>query len=107
MISEKMNAAINEQINKELYSEYLYQAMAAWFASQGLPGFSNWMRVQAQEEHFHAMKFYDYVIETGGRVILEAIAKPPMAKATMMIGTSERIPVNVMFAACRLPRRSV
>ncbi len=77
MISEKMNAAINEQINKELYSEYLYQAMAAWFASQGLPGFSNWMRVQAQEEHFHAMKFYDYVIETGGRVILEAIAKPP------------------------------
>ncbi|NSW58331.1 MAG: ferritin [Armatimonadetes bacterium] len=77
MISEKMNAAINEQINKELYSEYLYQSMAAWFEAEGLPGFANWMRVQAQEEHFHAMKFFDYVIETGGRVILEAIAKPP------------------------------
>ncbi len=77
MLSEKMNQAINEQINKELYSEYLYQSMASWFQSEGLPGFANWMAVQAQEEHFHAMKFVNYVYETGGRVIFDAIAKPP------------------------------
>lgn len=76
MLSEKMNAALNEQINKELFSEYLYQSMSAWFESEGLPGFGSWMAIQAQEEHFHAMKFVNYVYETGGRVIFEAIEKP-------------------------------
>jgi len=76
MLSEKMNVAINEQINKELFSEYLYLSMSAWFESEGLPGFASWMAVQAQEEHFHAMKLYGYINERGGRVILEAIDKP-------------------------------
>jgi len=76
MLSEKMNAALNEQINKELFSEYLYQSMAAWFESEGLPGFANWMAIQALEEHSHAMKFVNYMYETGGRVILDAIEKP-------------------------------
>ena len=77
MIGKKMQEALNEQINAELYSAYLYLSMAAYFESANLPGFANWMRVQTQEEQFHAMKFYDYIIERGGRVILRQIDAPP------------------------------
>jgi len=52
--------------------------MAAWFEDQGLPGFANWMKVQTQEEHFHAMKIFDYVSEVNGRVTLKPIAGPPV-----------------------------
>lgn len=76
MISKSLNKSINEQINKELFSEYLYLAMSAWFAKENLDGFANWMEIQAQEEHFHAMKFFNYVIERGGEVELYAIDKP-------------------------------
>ena len=76
MISKKLQDAINKQTNKELYSEYLYLSMAAYLESIGLEGFANFFKVQVQEEHFHAMKFFDYVNERGGRVILEAIARP-------------------------------
>jgi len=78
MLSDKMLEALNEQINRELYSEYLYLSMAAWFEDQGLPGFANWMKVQTQEEHFHAMKIFDYVSEVNGRVTLKPIAGPPV-----------------------------
>ncbi len=77
MISKTLEKAINLQINKELYSEYLYVAMQAWFANQNLDGFANWMMVQGKEEHDHAMKFFNYVIERGGSVELLAIEKPP------------------------------
>ncbi|MBC8415471.1 MAG: ferritin [Candidatus Cloacimonetes bacterium] len=76
MISKKLQDAINKQINKELYSEYLYLSMAAYLESIGLEGFANFFKVQIQEERFHAMKFFDYVNERGGRVILEAIDRP-------------------------------
>ncbi len=76
MINEKMAKALNEQINKEFYSSYLYLQMAAYFEDMGLKGFANWMRVQAQEENSHAHKFYDYLVDRGGKVILEAIEKP-------------------------------
>ena len=76
MINEKLEKAINEQINKEIYSSYLYLSMAAYFADLGLMGFSNWMKIQVQEENAHAMGLYDYLIERGGSVELEAIAKP-------------------------------
>jgi len=78
MISKKLQEAINEQINKELYSEYLYSAMRAWFASQTLNGFATWMDVQTREEHAHAMGFYTYLLDRGGKVVLKAIAKPPV-----------------------------
>jgi len=77
MINEKMEAAINGQINAEIYSAYLYMSMATWFDAQQLPGMSHWMRVQAQEEWSHAFKFYKYVNERGGRVTLGAIDGPP------------------------------
>jgi ferritin len=77
MLSGKMEAAINKQINAELYSGYLYLSMAAHFESVSLPGFAHWMRAQAQEELFHAVKFFDYVCERGGRATLGAIEAPP------------------------------
>ena len=77
MISKKMEDALNNQVNAELYSAYLYLSMAACFESMNLPGFANWMRVQTQEETTHAMKIYDYICERGGRVMLKAIEAPP------------------------------
>ena len=77
MLSERMLNALNRQVNAELYSAYLYLSMAAYFESINLKGFANWMKVQAQEELTHAMKFFDYINERGGRVKLEAIEKPP------------------------------
>ena len=77
MLSDRMEKALNDQINAELYSAYLYLAMAAYFESINLGGFGNWMRIQAQEELTHAMKFYDFVYERGGRVSLAAVDAPP------------------------------
>jgi len=76
MIPEKMNKAINDQIAKELYSEYLYLAMATWFAEKNLDGFANWFYKQAVEEHNHAMKFMHFLIERGGSVKVPGIAEP-------------------------------
>ena len=76
MINEKLEKAFNDQINKELYSEYLYLSMQAYFERLNLKGFVNWFTVQVQEEHAHAMGMFNYVHERGGRVELEAIDKP-------------------------------
>jgi len=77
MLSEKMEEALNKQINAEMYSAYLYLGMSAYFEDRNLSGFANWMYVQAQEEMTHAMKIYRYINERGGRVQLETIEKPP------------------------------
>ncbi len=76
MINEKLEKAFNDQINKELYSEYLYLSMQAYFERLNLKGFVNWFTVQVQEEHAHAMGMFNYVHERGGRVELETIDKP-------------------------------
>ncbi|MCC7558285.1 MAG: ferritin [Methanobacteriaceae archaeon] len=76
MLEEKIQNALNSQLNAELYSAYLYMAMNAYFESIDLGGFANWMRIQAQEEVSHGMKFHDYIIQRGGRVILDEIEKP-------------------------------
>jgi ferritin len=72
-----MNKALNGQINAELYSAYLYMSMSAYFKSINLDGFAAWMHAQALEETEHAQKFYDFVNQRGGRVILSAIEAPP------------------------------
>lgn len=82
MINEKMEKAFNDQINKELYSEYLYLAMKSYFVELNLQGFVNWFDVQVQEEHAHAMGMYDYVHERGGKVELFAIDKPEVEGKT-------------------------
>jgi ferritin len=76
MIGKKMEKALNSQLNAELYSAYLYLSMEAYFEAANLAGFANWMRVQTQEEQFHAIKFYDYINERGGRVSLARIEAP-------------------------------
>ena len=77
MIDKEIEEAINKQINEEMYSAYLYLSMSAYFESTGLRGFANWMYVQYKEEMDHAMKFYRYLIERGGRVKLYALKEPP------------------------------
>jgi ferritin len=77
MLSQKLQQAMNEQIKNELYSAYLYLAMAAHFEAATLPGFARWTRMQATEEQEHAMKFFDYINDRGGRVELLALDKPP------------------------------
>ncbi|MDD4270570.1 MAG: ferritin [Pirellulaceae bacterium] len=77
MLCSKMEEALNSQINAEYYSSYLYLSMAAYFDSINLVGMANWMRVQAQEEMAHAMKFFDFIAERSGRVTLASIDAPP------------------------------
>ena len=77
MISEKMEKALNEQVNKEMYSAYLYMSMSAHSDAIGLKGFANWFMVQYHEEMMHAMKIYEYIQRQGGKVKIAAIEKPP------------------------------
>ncbi len=77
VIKAKLEKALNEQINKEFYSAYLYMSMSTHSASIGLKGISGWFMAQYHEEMFHAMKFYEYVGRHGGKVALKAIKAPP------------------------------
>ncbi len=82
MVSEKIQEALNEQVNKEFYSAYLYLAMSAYCNRIGLPGFSNWMRQQYEEESLHVTKMYDYILGQGGQVHLKQIVEPPTEYGT-------------------------
>ena len=77
MLNPKVQDAINEQINAELYSAYLYWSMAQYFEAEGLAGFANWFKIQFQEEQAHATIFMNYVNQRGGRVMLKAIDAVP------------------------------
>lgn len=77
MLSKKVQKALNEQINAELYSAYLYLSMSNQLASKNLPGMAGWMRIQATEEMGHAMKIYDFVHGRNGEVELFKIEVPP------------------------------
>jgi ferritin len=76
MISKTLEAALNKQVNRELYSAYLYLAMSSYFETVNLKGCAKWMRLQAKEEQMHALKIYDYIIARGGKVTLDAIEAP-------------------------------
>ena len=76
MISKKMQDALNEQVNKEFYSAYMYLAMSAYCNTIGLPGFSHWMRMQYEEEAMHVTKMYDYILDQGGHIHLKTIEEP-------------------------------
>lgn len=77
MLNKKLESAINDQIQRELASAYLYLSMQAYFEAHTLPGFANWMRIQFHEEQAHAFKFYDFVNDRGGVVKLQPIEGPP------------------------------
>jgi ferritin len=76
-MNDRLQAAFNEQINEELFSSYVYLAMAAHFEAMNLEGFASWMKHQAQEEMEHAMRLFDHINRRGGRVVLKAIGEPP------------------------------
>ncbi|PID77099.1 MAG: ferritin [Deltaproteobacteria bacterium] len=76
MIGKKAVKELNKQINAEMFSAYFYLSMSAWCEHEKLPGFANWMRIQAQEEMDHAMKMFDYLLERGGVPVLDTIDKP-------------------------------
>lgn len=82
MLSKTLLDEMNEQIKHELYSAYLYLSMAAQSEAMNLPGFAHWMRLQAQEEVGHAMRFYHFIYDRGGRVVLQAIDQPPVEFAS-------------------------
>jgi ferritin len=84
MIGKKMQKAINGQINKELYSAYLYLAMSADAEVKGFKGTAHWFKVQYGEETAHAMKFMAYLLDQGAAVTLEAVQKPPATFASVL-----------------------
>ena len=92
MLGPKIQDAFNKQVNAEYYSSYLYYSMAAYFESHNLRGMAHWMRMQAQEEHTHVMKFFDFILERGGRVLLTAVEAPK---------TEWRSPLDVFEETCK------
>ena len=83
-MNEKVSALLNEQVNKEFYSAYLYLDMANFYTQKGLDGFANWYEVQAKEEQDHALLMYRYLQNNGEKVTFEAIAKPDKTFETLM-----------------------
>jgi len=96
MLKEKMEKALNDQINKELFSSYLYLSMSAYSQSMGLQGMANWMKIQAKEELTHANKFFDWVHERGGKVSLKAIEAVPTEFGSV-IDTFEKVLEHEQF----------
>lgn len=77
MLSAKIEALLNNQVTKEYYSSNLYLAMSSWFSAHDLQGFAKWYYIQAEEEYAHAKIIYNYILQAGGRAIIEAIDQPP------------------------------
>jgi ferritin len=84
MLSTNLQAAFNDQINKEFFSAYLYLGMSAWCEAANLPGASHWLKAQAAEEQGHALKLCGIVQDRGGMVTLEAIAKPAQEYTSLL-----------------------
>ena len=101
MINSKLEEAFNDQINKELYSEYLYLAMKTKFMEWNLQGFVNWFNVQVQEEHAHGMGMFDYLDERGGKIDLRAIDKPEV-KGNTPLEIFEHVLEHEQFVTSRI-----
>src|SRR5690242_10720878 len=82
MLSAKLQQELNDQMNNEFFAEYEYLSMAAYFHASNLDGIANYFHVQAQEEHFHAMKIFHFILDKGGKVELQQIAKPDVTFAS-------------------------
>ena len=99
-LDPELEAGLNKQINEEMFSSYMYLSMAAYFESENLPGFANWMRVQTQEETLHATKFFDYVNERNGRVLLTKIKGPPVQWKSPLDAFSEAYKHEKHISGC-------
>lgn len=100
MINKRMQDALNKQINEEMFSSYLYLSMSAYFESNSLLGFAHWMKTQAQEEMFHAMKFYNYILERGGNVELQAVAEPKKEWTSVLNAFEEALAHEEHITGC-------
>ena len=99
-MKKEMEDALNKQINEELYSAYIYMAMAADFEAKNLKGYANWMNVQVKEELTHAMKLYNFVNERGGKVALDAIKKPAASWKTSLEAFEEAYKHECFISDC-------
>ena len=103
MLDPKMEKALNQQVNAELYAFYLYLSIATWMEDEGLAGMGAWMRSQAEEEVSHAMRIYGFIQERGGRVTLAAIDGPPAewdsAQAAFKAALEHEVKVTGMINA--------
>ena len=77
MLSKTIEDALNEQMNAEMYSSYLYLSMSGYFAGRSMNGLANWMKLQADEEWVHGMKFFTFLLDRGGKPVLKRIDEPP------------------------------
>jgi ferritin len=84
MLKKKVEAAMNDQLQKELQSAYVYLGMSAWAESQSLPGSAAWLRRQFDEEQVHALKFYNFIIDRRGRVLFQQLDAPPSEYASLL-----------------------
>jgi ferritin len=100
MINDKIIESFNRQINEELFSSYLYLSMSAYFEDIGLKGFSTWMKVQAQEEVAHGMKFYKFLLERGAKVKLEAIKAPQTSWESPLKAFEDALNHEVFITDC-------
>ena len=100
MIKKNLEEAINKQINEELYSAYLYLSMATHFDDVNLPGIAGWMKAQAQEEVEHAMRFYHYLTERGGRAVLQAIKAPQSEWASPLAAFQDALKHEEYITSC-------
>ncbi len=89
MMNKKMTELLNKQINEELFSSYLYLSMSAYFLTENLDGCAHWMKLQAQEELNHAMKFFKYIDERGETIALDKLAKPQAKWASPLAAFEE------------------
>lgn len=101
MLSAKLQKELNNQMNNEFFAEYEYLSMAAYFHSINLDGFANYFHVQAQEEHFHAMKIFHFILDKGGKVELQQIAQPdvtfesPVAVFEKALGHEKKVTLAI------------
>jgi ferritin len=99
-MNDRVQAAFNDQINEELYSSYVYLAMAAHFEGLNLDGFTSWMKQQAQEELQHAMRLFDHVNRRGGRVALKAVGEPPFEFGSILETFEKALAHEQHITAC-------
>ena len=100
MLTKAMEKALNEQINEELFSFYIYLAMAASLDDQYFKGMARWMRKQAEEEMSHAMKIFDYIQDRGGTVVLQAIKQPPKQWESPLVAFDQALEHEKHISKC-------
>ncbi|OFW78732.1 MAG: ferritin [Actinobacteria bacterium RBG_19FT_COMBO_70_19] len=109
MLNQELEAALNEQLGGELYSSHLYLSMSAYCESVNMPGAAHWFRMQADEERTHALKFFDHIVDRGGRVTLGVIEAPPTGFASLLDAFEQALQAerNVSAAIDRLASMAV